>query len=477
MLIEFSIYINSILYKYKYMKKNSKKKVINILTKPKLELGTVSRYNCEPTNKFSDICVPSPNGKYKSETSCMNDCDRNFIFEQIKKSRMGVETHIYNKFINELIDMKLDIYLKGGCVLAIYLMQVIFKKYPNKNEFTKVFTNFLSLNLVKDWDFYGYTKQDITSDYRTKLDNIAIKYKLIPKAKRFILYQYKFPTKIGDERDTLFEINITNKENICDMESVMSLMKIKLTKYNLKYIFMFATAFYNYIKKNDEIDIDIILYILPKLLVIIHSAVDGFFKFKNLCDINGDKDLCNINNNINLSKDMLDLIDTFITTNKLDKNIKQFLICHIKEPKRLYFRLLSKNLPKAEKIHKFLSANNLLLDKHKPNWLLNYELIKKLVKLITIAIHDKIMIEYNNSGIDGVISFLRNVNFKPIRDEFIRFPKIGLDYIKLLLNDLYKQVKSKIKASVLIKLATEKEVEIQNLYNIMIFLNDKKILI
>ena len=40
-----------------------------------------------------------------------------------------------------------------------------------------------------------------------------------------------------------------------------------------------------------------------------------------------------------------------------------------------------------------------------------------------------------------------------------------------------QQVKSKIKASVLIKLATEKEVEIQNLYNIMIFLNDKKILI
>ena len=187
--------------------------------------------------------------------------------------------------------------------------------------------------------------------------------------------------------------------------------------------------------------------------------------------------ILDLRNNINLSKDMLDLIDTFITTNKLDKNIKQFLICHIKEPKRLYFRLLSKNLPKAEKIHKFLSANNLLLDKHKPNWLLNYELIKKLVKLITIAIHDKIMIEYNNSGIDGVISFLRNVNFKPIRDEFIRFPKIGLDYIKLLLNDLYKQVKSKIKASVLIKLATEKEVEIQNLYNIMIFLNDKKILI
>ena len=383
-----------------------------------------SRYACNPANKFVDVCQPAENGKYKSHKSCVNDCDRQYIFEEMKKARTSNEAHLYYKFLVDLLNSGLSIYLKGGCALAVYVLKMMLKKYPSESAFKPQFDKFLKLNLIKDWDFYGYTNKPITEEYKTELTDLAKRYGMISRAKRFILFQYKAAIMLG-ERDALFEINITEKEVICDMETVMSLMKIQLTKFNLKYIFMFATAFYNFIDKKQDIDFQLIMYMVGKLKVDIYNSVDGFFKFEDNC-ITG-----------NLSDGMLALIDKFIVKNKLSKYSKQFLICHIKEPKRLYFRLLTKNLPKSERIDQFLTD----LGFPKQSWLLNYKLIYSLVPKLTEDIRAEISKQYTKGKFKLVSEFLQNVNFKPIRDEYARFPPEGIAHIYTLLNPILKHYK------------------------------------
>ena len=381
------------------------------------------RYECNPTNKFVDICQVAKDGKYKSRQSCVNDCDRQYIFEEMKKARTSNETHLYYKFLVELMSKGIRVYLKGGCALAVHILKMILNKFPSETAFKKQFDKFLKLALIKDWDFYGYTYKPITEEFKKEITDIAKRYGMVSRAKRFILFQYKSAIMVAD-RDALFEINIAEKELICDMETVMSVMKIQLTKFNVKYIFMFATAFYNFIDKKQDIDFQLIMYMVNKLKVDIHESNNGFFKNNDMI-------------NCSLSAPMLTFIDNFIVAHKLNKNSKQFFVSQIKEPKRLYFRLLTKNLPKSERIEQFLSE----LGFPKQPWLLDHKLINKIIPLFTDALADEIAKLYKKGKYKLVNEFLLNVNFKPVRDEYDRFTPEGLVYINKILDPLIKHSK------------------------------------
>lgn len=382
------------------------------------------KYECNINGSFSNLCVVEPNGKYKTHTECMKNCDGKYIQKQLQKSGLYKETNIYYTFIKKLLDMKMDVYLKGGNPMGILVLKMLSETYMDETIFKQHFVNFLSLNLIKDWDFHCYTHTEINAEYKSQLDIIAKKHKFVSRGKKFILYQTKKPIEISET--ALFEISIWDKDNFSDIESVMSAMKIKVTKHNLKYIFMLANLFYRYNIKHDHIDINIIQYVLPSINVIIFPHSEGFFII----------DKTNFNNG-GLSDDLLDIIDSFQKKYMYNPNIKQFLIAHIKEPKRMYFRLLAKNLPKSEMINKFLKEAKIAI----PEWLIDSNNMITIITLFTNVLNDNINKMYNKAGIEGVFKLLQNVNFKPIKDEYIRFPQNGLNYIKKLLNELYHNIK------------------------------------
>lgn len=388
------------------------------------------RYSCDHTKQFNNICTKHINGKYKSHTSCVNECEDKYIQYNLQQAGIQHETSTYYKFIKKLLKLKIDVYLKGGNPLGFHILKMILSVHSDRNKFKIYFDKFLELNLIKDWDFHCYTHKPLDDIYKNKLNKIASSLRLVSRAKKLVLYQTKNPIEILDT--ALFEVAITDKDNYSELESVMSTMKIKITEYNVKYIFMMAKVFYKYIINKEPIDIDIIMRILDKIDVIIYPHSGGYFIIKP-----------SIYNDGGLSSELLNMIDKFREKNKYNPNVKQFLIAHIKEPKRMYFRLLCKNLPKAELTYKFLKDSKLIKNNY-PEWLLNVKKINSMITLFTKELNTHIMQIYKKNNIPGVLDFLQNINFKPIRDEYSRFSLDGLTYIHKLLNSLYQNIKDEI---------------------------------
>jgi hypothetical protein len=211
---------------------------------------------------------------------------------------------------------------------------MIYDGSNNDEIFEKNFNKFVELNLIRDWDFACYTTKTIDEKYRDHLDKVASNHKLVPRAKTFILYQTKYPIKIKDQ--ALFEIAILEKDNYIDLELPLTTMKVKVSHYNLLQIFMMAKLF----SSKDKIDINAVKHIIKDMKIIIPKHKDGLFDMDELY-----KD--------ELSKEILDIITNFA---KKDLNLQQFLITHIVEPNRLFYRFIEKNIPKVEKIKEFLAS-------------------------------------------------------------------------------------------------------------------------
>jgi hypothetical protein len=179
-----SYYEKYIKYKAKYLKLQE----AGGQNETKQNKQNKERHECKPENKYLDICIPNPKGQYKSKESCMNDCENKYINHQLIKAHIKGETLQFYLFIKDIIqNEKIDVYVKGGNVIGLAILKMIYNKYKNNDkEFKKCFDEFLKLNLIKDWDFASYTKNPITDEYRSKLDDIAEKYKLVPRAKTFI---------------------------------------------------------------------------------------------------------------------------------------------------------------------------------------------------------------------------------------------------------------------------------------------------
>ncbi len=177
-----------------------------------------SRYFCEPKNKFSDICFEASNGKYNTKESCINDCENKYIDNELIKIKIKQETIPFYFFIKDIINNeKIDVYLKGGNVLGLKILKMIYDKYKHDDEkFLETFKKFLELDLVKDWDFAAFSNNKITPEYRKHLDKVARKYHLHQRASTFILYQTKTPMLL--EEKPLFEISIVDSDSFSKLE-------------------------------------------------------------------------------------------------------------------------------------------------------------------------------------------------------------------------------------------------------------------
>lgn len=461
---------------YKYLK--YKTKYINLIHDTSVDITQhmnkginnikSSRYDCDPNKKFSEICYEKEDGKYNSKKSCINDCEIKYINRNLIDAKLKYESNQFKLFIYDLFDEKVTVYIKGGTVLGLKILKMIYDKYGNnKEDFEKYFNKFLELNLIRDWDFASYVddKTKIDETYRKKTDDMSRNLGLVPRAKTFILYQARKPIKIDDQ--ALFEISILDSENFADLELPMTTMKTRINKRNINHVFMFAKAFYSNKINNEQFDLDIIKYMLADLKIHIHPYNHGLFKTTDDTFDSG-----------NLSKDLIKFIETFAK----DRDIEQFLITHIQEPHRLFFRFLEKNVPKVEKINKFLKESNICGTS--PEWLFNVndmmDIIEKFIKSLadkmvdiytskskglvkpkpiknthemsrlSYSVYEKKETENNEYiaslefAMNDVSTFINGINLNRFETEIERFNDEGKKLIKKLFSPLYKQIEDSL---------------------------------
>lgn len=415
-------YDKYIKYKHKYISSKLKKSSIK----------GGGKYKCEPKNKFKDICIEDENGKYKNKESCINDCEQKYISNQLSTSEIRKETEKFYLLIKDVIqNEKISVYIKGGNVLGLCVLKMIYDKFKNNDVmFEKSFNNFLELKLIKDWDFAGYTKFAITEDYRNKLDKIAAKYKFVPRAKTFILYQTKYP--ILTDKKALFEISTLDSDAYSKLELPMTTMKIRVTPHNLKYIFMFAKSFYHYDTKSEQIDFDVIKRMLSKINIIIHPHRNGLY------DPGKDFDKGGLNN------ELIDYIKIFSDNNL---RITQFLATHFEDPFRMLYRLPEKNIPKNTKIKKFLETY--LNIQKMPSWLMETNKIESLIDRFFDEMPEKIydiyITEYNRTenittAISNVSQFLSGVNFNRTQIEYDNYSQNSKIYLHKLFGKCFETI-------------------------------------
>jgi hypothetical protein len=140
----------------------------------------------------------------------------------------------------------------------------------------------------------------------------------------------------------------------------------------------------------------------------------------------------------NLSSQMLNIIDEYKSESK---EYKQFLITQIKQPDRILYRLLEKNIPKNKKIYNFIKDNNLY--NSKIQWIFNESVIKGLIKRFIKKLSDnmvKIYKQYNNIDdvIDNIETLYKNVDMCRIVNFYEDFGKDGLNLLRDWLIGIYE---------------------------------------
>ena len=323
-------------------------------------------------------------------------------------------------FIDELMKEGLTIYIKGGTVLGLQILKMLCNKYSGK-EFEKYFNEFLKTELIRDWDFAAYTETTIDESYRTKMDKLAKKFNLAPRAKTFILYQARFPIRIKDQ--ALFELALLDNTDInLDLELPLTTMKVKVNRRNINHIFMLAKCF----SSKDPIDLDVIKHIMKDMNIMIPENKNGLFKFDKL--YTGE-----------LSSDMKALISDM---SKKDIYLQQFLITHICEPNRMLYRLLEKNIPKVNKINTFLRETKLdttmtwLFD---PQFILNT--VDRFIDLVGSKVYSFIRKDMKPIDIiQNIDKFFNGINLFRIDTEYSNIKCKGRDLIKILFERVYKEL-------------------------------------
>lgn len=393
--------------------------------------GNNNRFECNPTKNFDEICVENVKGHYKNKESCINDCENKYIYKQLEKANLQRETHKFYLFIKHIIEKEnIDVYIKGGNALGLMILKMIYNKYSN-NDFEKHFNEFLKLELIKDWDFSAYIKDDksrnsnnnIIEEYRPKLDKIAEEYKLIPRAKTFILYQAKYP--ILTDKKALFEISILDKDRYSNLEMPLSTIKVKITPYNVKYIFMFAKLFHTNKLNSEKFDFSIMKRMISKISINVFPHKNGLFSITP-SDSKFDTG--------DLSQDMINFIKKY---EDFAPTIPQLLICLIGQPNRIFLRLIDTNIPKNDKIKLFMKNHQL----ETPDWLFDSKYIMDIVKQFLKDLSKqmaKIYKDNPNNPLEAIIRFTSGIEFKRIEDYYKDYSKDGIELIKLLFNDLYK---------------------------------------
>jgi len=386
------------------------------------------KYSCRPEEKYLNICIKSYDGTYETKEACMTKCENYYIEHNLNIAGLAKETWKFYNFIDDMIkNHNISMYIKGGCVLGLKILQIMMEK-TNPIIFDKVFSDFLKLKLIKDWDFSGYTKRKIDDAYSEKINNIALKHGLVREGgKSLIIHRSKTRSMINGE--ALFEISTLDEKNekVSQMELPFTTMKIKVTKHNLKQIFGLAKFFYKYETQDEKIDLDFIKKTVSKLKILVHPCKWGFYEI-NKVDFG------------NLGIPMVKFITKFCEQyGNLNKETEQFIATHIQNPFRLFHRLPEKNIKKSKKIISFFMKYN--INTRDEKWLMNTKNVETIIDKLTRALGEVLYYIYNKTGHDGLNKYIEGIEW--IRTE-MEYNKLFTSEGKKLANNILKKIAEKI---------------------------------
>ena len=299
---------------------------------------------------------------------------------------MDIEKEIgfWIQFIEEMIDDGYNVYAKGGSILGLQLIKIFINSIGDDDLLFKTLNDCINLKLIKDWDFTSL----IPTNRQTMLMEKAKKYGIIKEGETIIVLRMRECIKVGTE--ALFEISIKEDDPLSELELPMTTMKIEITKTNIKSLFELSKMFYSMTNiTTNPLTYDNFITLKENLInleIIIPEHENGYFKVDNNFDEGG------------LSNFLLELIEnTTPNTNEM-----QFLVAQIKQPDRMFFRLLGKNQNKSIMIEKFLENNSIENNSiennsiEKPTWLLNVSHLSGLINDFTIEIGKLTTIIFGN---------------------------------------------------------------------------------
>lgn len=335
------------------------------------------------------------NGLYTSEEKCKNI--KELFYKNTLIDNLDEESKDWHNFILQILKSGNNkVYLKGGSVIGIYLLNYLYKNF-NENTFKTQLVDLFKLNLIKDWDFTVYANER-TDDNDFNFEGFNNEGATI----KIYRWRKKDPTLIkieGSPDEFLFEVSVKKGEPVSELEIPMTAMKVAINERNIYYVLLLAKFIFLY--KINKIKYDILEdFLLDKTIkkfiqnfeIIIPEARNGFFKINSESDID----------NGGLSNELLNVIKR--SSEKINNNAfdsRQFLISEMKEPDRFFVRLVDKNLPKSEKIKNFINTNE--------SWLLDKELINSLSESFLIEIEKEIKMFYQINELDKLFSILEDL--------------------------------------------------------------------
>jgi hypothetical protein len=127
---------------------------------------------------------------------------------------------------------------------------------------------------------------------------------------------------------------------------------------------------------------------------------------------------------------------------KYDPNMPQFLVTHITDPTRLFFRIFSKNLPKMRKICRFLSDKG--ITKKTPEWVISADFLTGVIDTFVDDLSKHLVMLYDKEGMDAVQKFMDGVELNRISSNYSRTSMEGLEMAVRLFAPLYHIVGSNL---------------------------------
>lgn len=359
------------MYKDKYVKYKHKYLKLKALIG-----GDGDMYGCDIVRGFGEKCIKDEKGTYETFDECDEKCTIVYIDVNSQYKELRDEVENLSNFIRTMLNKKFDVYLKGGSVIGLLVAKLMGDKLRSN------FEKFLELDLIKDWDFTVYTEiivEKMKIVKKGEIDPYPLPKEVADELKKNMLksegatigivrYEKK---KIVIGTDYQYEISVKPNDAISDLEIPMTSMKVKITTANINTIFALANQFFRYItEKNSKlIDIDFFIKVLKDTDIIINKHENGLF-IVDTVDYAG------------LSSKMISCING--TTDNI--NERQFLVCQITEPDRLFVRLLSKNIKKSDRIYELLGKTE--------SWLLSKKRVFDLCQKFLSNIGKMILEEF-----------------------------------------------------------------------------------
>ena len=223
------------------------------------------------------------------------------------------------------------------------------KSFIWNSDFDIYYKEFVKFGFIKDWDFYCYGVDDIVSE------NTLEQYTMTLEGKKIKVIRYKtIHERLLFDNLPLIELAIHEKEQLSDMEIPLTCIKFSITINNLDIVFDVIDMFYtNSINKN------ILIKLFESIEFIQYESNQyGLFSVD-----------FNIFDDGMLSCKFIEILKDYT----IDE--QQFIISHMKQPDRLFARLIQKNIPKSNNILKLV--NLIEIDRYK--FILDEQFIDKLI--------------------------------------------------------------------------------------------------